>query len=178
MVALHGIYSIWGYLAARLFQRLNANHDAVVVDVPDRDRIGRVVDPCAPVVRDRLGQDIFGPAIGLGIEADDTARIHLAGPDLTVLVGQAFIERYACGRWRILHQLLRLGVVLHEIAAGAAEPGIAVGIEAAALGRGSWRAGLQLYRLTAFDVEERHPVLRPGAAREVATVGAELVAIG
>src|SRR5262249_17843302 len=167
MVALHGIYSIWGYLAARLFQRLNANHDAVVVDVPDRDRIGRVVDPCAPVVRDRLGQDVFGPAIGLGIETHDAARIHLARPDLTVFVGQAFIERDACGRRRIFDQLLCLDVILDEIAAGTAEPGVAVRIEAAALGCRSRRAALQLYRLAAFDVEKGYPVLRPRTAREV-----------
>src|SRR6266545_5463009 len=78
--------------ARDLLQRLDTNHDAVVVDVPDGDWIGRVVDPGAPVVRDRLGQDILCPAIGLGIETHDAARIHLARPDLTVLVGQAFVE--------------------------------------------------------------------------------------
>src|SRR4051812_49110173 len=136
---------------AGLLQRLDANHDAVVVDVPDRDWIARVVDPGAPVVRDRLGQDIFGPAIGLGIEAHDAARIHLARPDLTVLVGQAFVERYTCGRRRIFDELFGLDVVFHQIAAGPAKPGVAVGIEAAALGRGPRRAGLQLYRLAAFN---------------------------
>src|SRR5689334_18960479 len=36
--------------AIYLLQRLDANHDAVVVNVPDRDRIGGVVDPGAPIV--------------------------------------------------------------------------------------------------------------------------------
>src|SRR5882757_1092080 len=165
-------------VAGDLLQRPDTNHDAVVVDVPDRDRIARVVDPGAPVVRDRLGQDILSPAIGLGVEADDAARIHLARPDLTVLVGQAFVERYACGRRRIFDELFGLDVVFYEITAGPAKPGIAIGIEAAALGCGPRRAGLQLYRLAAFNVEEGHPVLRPGAACEIATVGAEFVAIG
>src|ERR1043165_9144412 len=48
-------------------QRLDAHENPVVVHVPDRHRIGGVVDPGAPVVRDRLGQDVFGPAVGLGI---------------------------------------------------------------------------------------------------------------
>ena len=53
----------------RLFPRLHADHVAVVIHVPDRDRGGRIVDPGAPVVRIGLGQHILGPAVSLRVEA-------------------------------------------------------------------------------------------------------------
>src|SRR5947207_15789153 len=33
------------------FQRLDAHEDAVMVDIPDGDRRGRIVDPGAPIMR-------------------------------------------------------------------------------------------------------------------------------
>src|SRR4029078_8025094 len=81
--------------------------------------------------------------------------------------------------WRpVFGELLGLGIELHKQAARAAEPGIAIGIEAAALGRCARRARLQFDRLALLDVQKGDPVLRPRAAGEIFAVGGDLVAIG
>src|SRR5262245_11502503 len=58
---------------AALFPRLHPDQIAVVVHVPDRDRRGGVVDPGSSIMRIGLGQDIFGPTIGLRVEAQHAA---------------------------------------------------------------------------------------------------------
>src|SRR6185295_17544658 len=114
---------------------------------------------------------VFGPAVGLWIEAHHPARVHLAGPDFPVLVRQALVERDAKRRRAVFRELPRLRIELHQQTACAAEPGIAVWVEAAALGRRARRARLQLEHFALFDVEESDPVLRPGAAGEEFAVG-------
>src|SRR5207244_9430195 len=69
-----------------LVQGLDANQPAVVVHVPDRDRIGRIVDPSLAIDAVGLRQHVFGEQFGLLVEAQIAAAVHLACPDIAVLV--------------------------------------------------------------------------------------------
>src|SRR5262249_32156297 len=79
--------------AAALFQRLDAYDPAVMIDVPDRHRVGGIVDPAFAVEAVGLRQHVFDPVFGLRVVAHVAAGMHLAGPDLAVLVGLRGIER-------------------------------------------------------------------------------------
>src|SRR3984893_18147158 len=70
-----------------LFHRLDAHPPAPPIDLPDRHRGGRVVDPGLAVDAVGLGQHVFGEAHGLRVEAQVAARMHFAGPYLAVLIG-------------------------------------------------------------------------------------------
>src|SRR4030081_1800900 len=76
----------------RLLQRLHADDIAVMVDIPNRDRIGGIVDPRPAIMRVGLRQHVFGPPVLLGIEAHHPAAVQLAGPHVSLLVGLGFVE--------------------------------------------------------------------------------------
>src|SRR5438105_2929991 len=97
-----------GWLRKGLFLGLDANHDSVVIDVPDADWIGGIVDPGASIVRDGFRQDVLGPPVRLRVEAHDASGIHLAGPDLAVLVGKALVEGDTRCRRTVLADLFRI----------------------------------------------------------------------
>src|SRR5690348_13123816 len=61
-----------------LIPRLDPRDPAFVVDVPDGDRIGGIVDPTFAVDAVGLRQDVFGELLGLRIEAEVAAGVQLA----------------------------------------------------------------------------------------------------
>src|ERR1700726_3394120 len=68
-------------------QRLDMDQPAVVVDEPDRDRAGGIVDPGLAVHGEGLGQGIGGELLGLRIEAQIVPAVELAGPEFGLVSG-------------------------------------------------------------------------------------------
>src|SRR5215813_11714891 len=89
-----------------LLQRLDAYDPALVVDVPDRHRIGGVVDPGLAVDAVGLGQHVFRPLLELRVEAQIAAGMHRAGPDLAVPVDVGAVERGVGDRQAIFEDAL------------------------------------------------------------------------
>src|SRR5213596_1450761 len=50
------------------FQRLDAHDVSVVVNVPDANRICRIIDPCSSIVRIGFGHLVFDPSLSPRIE--------------------------------------------------------------------------------------------------------------
>src|SRR5439155_18950541 len=77
-----------------LLQRLDTDDVSVVVPIPGDDGIGRIIDPSAPIERERLRKYVFDPTVGLGIEPDHAASALRSSPYFSVLVRFSFIECY------------------------------------------------------------------------------------
>src|SRR5262249_45892894 len=139
--------------------------------------VGGLVDPAVGVEAVGLRQHVLGPALGLRIEAHVAAGVHLAGPDLAVLVDIGGVER-GIGRGQpVLDDALLLGVELHQHAAAAGAPIVAVGIELAGR-RAGIGAAVGLEPLAGLGVHHHQAVARPGAAAEIAPVLAHGAAVG
>src|SRR5262249_52346933 len=109
-----------------LLQRLNAHDPTLVVHVPHGYRIGGIVDPGFPVDAVGLGQHVFGPLPGFRIETSVAAGVHLAGPDLAVLVDLRAVERGVGSRQAVLEDPLLAGIELHQHSAAPAGPVVAL----------------------------------------------------
>jgi len=161
-----------------LFQWLNAHHPAVMVGVPDRHRIGRVVDPGLPVVTIRLRQHVLRPMLGFRIEAKVAAGMQLTGPDLAIPVdvggcrqkrkASAAGIRRSASRWCRTSPARRHGRRTSSFPAGRTR-------RAPDRNWGWWSGSKDFAGLA---VRHHHAVARPGAAAKVSSVLAHRAAVG
>src|SRR3989441_10429679 len=89
------------------FQRLDAHDVSVVVNVPDANRICRIIDPCSSIVRIGFGHLVFDPSLSPRIESQKAARMQRARPHFAVFVRHRLVKcdvgnrriifRYAAG---------------------------------------------------------------------------------
>src|SRR3954453_15404810 len=85
----------------RSLQGLDVDEPAVVVDIPDGDRVGGIIDPGFAIHAERFRQCISGELLGLRIEAQIVSAVKLARPHLAILVGLGRVERCVWSRQRI-----------------------------------------------------------------------------
>src|SRR5438309_2176085 len=74
------------------FQRLNAYHIPIMINVPNRNRIRGVVNPSPPVMGIRLRHDIFNPPFRLRIESCKAPSVQFSRPYLSILIWHGFVE--------------------------------------------------------------------------------------
>src|SRR5215471_10284275 len=159
-----------------LFQRLDAGDPAIMIDVPNRYRIGGVVDPGFAVEAIRFRQNVFGPLLRLRIEARIAAAVGFAGPDFSILVGARGVERRVRRRQTVFDDPLLGDIELDKQSTAAPRPIIPEGIELAARGP-AVRTGVGLEDFARFGVDHDHAVAWPGAAAEIAAVVAHRAAV-
>src|SRR2546427_13075597 len=74
------------------FQRLDAHDVSVVVNVPDANRICRIIDPCSSIVRIGFGHLVFDPSLSPRCETQKAARMQRARPHYSVFVRHGFVD--------------------------------------------------------------------------------------
>ncbi len=100
----------------------------MLVAVPERRRLRRVVDPRIEIEAPRRRQNVLDPLMGDRVEPRHAARLLLTDPDVPVAIGLRRIEIHVRAGRGVLLQHAGLRVVLGELPP--TDPDVAIPVEA------------------------------------------------
>src|SRR5438094_2011350 len=159
------------------FQRLDAHDVSVVVNVPDANRICRIIDPCSSIVRIGFEHLLVDPSLGPWIESQKAAPMQLARPHFAVFVGHRLVKCDVRNRRIIFRDAAGSGIQSEEHSASPTEPRVSIQVETSASGGGDGSTRVQFPHFTALGVEQSKDAGSGLAAGPVAAVGAEDVVV-
>src|SRR2546425_3955165 len=136
------------------FQRLDAHDVSVVVNVPDANRICRIIDPCSSIVRIGFGHLVFDPSLSPRIESQKATRMQRARPHFAVFVRHGFVECDVGNRRIIFRYAAGPRVESEEHSAPPPEPRGFIPIENSPSGGGDGGTGIPIPQFTRPCVEQ------------------------
>src|SRR5256712_9719090 len=125
------------------FQRLDAHDVSVVVNVPDANRICRIIDPCSSIVRIGFGHLVFDPSLSPRIESQKAARMQRARPHFAVFVRHRLVKCDVGNRRIIFRDAASPRIEAGEDLASATEPPVSIPVVTSAGRGGAWGTGIQ-----------------------------------